>query len=227
LDVGFLGDAVTVNSIKLRFNLVLGGTSLTVNPTHPIQVTLFFTRATRGEWIVIHEATLADRPHFMRMYPEFQKDQHEKGSYFLPSTHNLSLAKNMFETYATGSVDGFCLLWIPESEGEPVAFLLAGADVNPNRWELDLGRLASLWAVYVQPTHRGQGISMKLFDRAMQMGLGMGVDSIVTYVLTTNPHGERVALEFGTKPVLVEHHVRLREALTSPEGQASLQRGTT
>ena len=49
LDVGFLGDAVTVNSIKLRFNLVLGGTALTVDAPHPIQVTLFFTRATRGE----------------------------------------------------------------------------------------------------------------------------------------------------------------------------------
>ena len=173
--------------------------------------------------MTISEATLQDRPHFMRLYSEFQKDQREKGSYFLPSTHNLNLAKNMFEKYAEGQVEGFTLLWTPE-EGEPVAILMAGSDINPNHWELSLEKLAILWSVYVQPSHRGQGLTMKLFKRAWEMGVGMGYQTIVTYALVGNTHGERVAYAAGVKPAMVEYNLNLLAGMKTSAAQEGLER---
>lgn len=49
LDIAFLGDTVAANSIQLRVDLSTVGTAVTVDGTHPALITLFFTRATRGE----------------------------------------------------------------------------------------------------------------------------------------------------------------------------------
>ena len=51
LDVGvsFLSGTVSANAVDLRFNLTSSGTAATVDADHPVLVTLFFIRATRGE----------------------------------------------------------------------------------------------------------------------------------------------------------------------------------
>jgi hypothetical protein len=50
VDVAFIGgDTVNANEIELRFNLRMEGLRTTVDATHPVLVTLFFTRASRGE----------------------------------------------------------------------------------------------------------------------------------------------------------------------------------
>ena len=46
-NVAFAGGTVTVNSVKLLFNAVTGGTAVTIDSNHPVLCTLFFTRATR------------------------------------------------------------------------------------------------------------------------------------------------------------------------------------
>jgi len=49
VDVSFIGGTVAAEAITLRMNLVLAGTAITVDADHPVLVTLFFTKATRGE----------------------------------------------------------------------------------------------------------------------------------------------------------------------------------
>lgn len=49
VDVSFVGGTVAVNEIDLRFNLRAAGTTPTIGSSNPVQVTLFFTRATQGE----------------------------------------------------------------------------------------------------------------------------------------------------------------------------------
>jgi len=176
---------------------------------------------------MIHEGTLQDRPHFMRLYFEFQKSQAEKGSYFLPSVHNLNLSKGIFEQCAEGSLEGFTLFWIPQNSSEPVSFLMGSTDPTPNPYELTLGKLAILWAVYVEPSHRGQGITMKLFQRATEMAIGMGYKSILTYVLSSNPHGERVAIDYGVRPAVTEYITSIDKTMLSPEFTKGIQRETT
>lgn len=45
----FVGGTVAVNKIDLRFDLAVAGTTPTIGAGNPVQVTLFFTRATQGE----------------------------------------------------------------------------------------------------------------------------------------------------------------------------------
>ena len=104
---------------------------------------------------------------------------------------------------------------------------MCGNDINVSNWELTLGKLAIMWAVYVQPSHRGQGITMKLFKIAQEFGIGLNYDTITTYVLTGNIHGKRVAESFGVKPVLMEFNLPLKQGLKSPEAQAGLAKETT
>ena len=49
VDVAFVDGAVNANDIQLRMNLRVEGTRPTIDATHPVLVTLFFTKATRGE----------------------------------------------------------------------------------------------------------------------------------------------------------------------------------
>jgi hypothetical protein len=50
VDVSFVGgDTVAANAINLRFNLRVDGLRPTIDGDHPVLVTLFFTKATRGE----------------------------------------------------------------------------------------------------------------------------------------------------------------------------------
>ena len=49
VDVTFAGDTVAANDIELRFNLRVEGQRPTIGSSNPVLVSLFFTRATRGE----------------------------------------------------------------------------------------------------------------------------------------------------------------------------------
>jgi len=175
---------------------------------------------------MIHEGTLQDRPHFMRLYFEFMKAHHERGSYFLPTIHNLNLAKAMFEKFATGVEEGFTLFWTPQDSTEPVAFIMA-SDFQDSDWDVSLGKFATLWATYVQLPYRNQGIAIKLFARAREIGLGWGVESVLTHVLAGNTPADYVSRAFGTRPALIEHYVDLKGAMSSPESLESLIKETT
>jgi hypothetical protein len=48
VDINFIGGTVDPEAITLRMNLVLAGTNITVDADHPVLVSLFFTKATRG-----------------------------------------------------------------------------------------------------------------------------------------------------------------------------------
>lgn len=173
---------------------------------------------------MIHQATLTDRPDFLRLWAEHMAEQEKDGSHVLATTGNLYRQLENFEAYVTESVNGLCLFYKVESTA--VAVVLAGEIIGINEWETDMGKIASLWGVYVQPSYRGQGMGVKLFKRAMEMGLEMGFDTVETYVRTDNPHGQRVAKAFGTIPYLQQHLVSLRDpkVLDNDEARRALGR---
>ena len=49
VSVSFVGDTVAVNAIDLRFDLAVSGTTPTIDGDHPVLVSLFFVKASRGE----------------------------------------------------------------------------------------------------------------------------------------------------------------------------------
>ena len=47
LNAWYQGGAITADQLAMAMNLVIGGTAPTINGTHPVVVTLFFTKAVR------------------------------------------------------------------------------------------------------------------------------------------------------------------------------------
>jgi ribosomal protein S18 acetylase RimI-like enzyme len=140
---------------------------------------------------MIRTATLADRPHFLRLWAEFMAEQEKEGSYILATTRNLYRMLENFESYVTGGTDGVCMFW--EAEGQPVAIVLTGYCSGAEEWETSLGRIATLWGVYVQPSYRGKGIALKLFAHGVEVGKELGFDTLETHVRSDNTHGLRTA----------------------------------
>ena len=166
---------------------------------------------------MIREATRHDRPAFLQLWQEYQKEQREHGSHVHDSLANLMIHRDLFDAYVTGSLFGFCLFWTPNKMTEPQACVMAGEPWGESRWETDLGKTATLWGVYVHPEHRGGGIGLKLERAALPVGLNMGFKTVETFVLVGNPHGERIALGFGTEPRMAWHTADLQQVADSLE----------
>ena len=158
---------------------------------------------------MIRLATLADRPSFMRLWAAHMAEQEKQGSKLLASTSNLYRHLEMFEAYVLGITAGMC--HIQSCDGEDVGIVMAGECLGGSNWETKMGRMATLWGVYVEPSHRGQGIAVKLFQACLAEGLKMGFDSVETYVRLDNPHGQQVADAFGIKPYQTQHLIKLRD----------------
>jgi len=133
---------------------------------------------------------------------------------------------DLFESYVEGNLFGMCVMARPGPEADPVGACLAGELANRDEFETDLGKLATLWGVYVDPDHRGKGFGVKMFQEALKLGLEMGFDSVETYVRITNTHGQRVAGAFGTTPYMQQHIASLRDPkiFQNDEAQKALGR---
>ncbi len=173
---------------------------------------------------MIREATLTDRSTFLLLWSEHMVEQEKEGSHLLASTHNLYKQLETFEGYVNGCIDGACIFY--EVNDKPIALVLAGAYPNPDEWDTNLGRISTVWGVYVQPPYRGQGIGVKLFQRCLEIALELGFESVETYVRINNAHGQRVAKAFGTTPYLQQHLVSLKdpEVLQNSEAREALGR---
>ena len=156
---------------------------------------------------MIRPAELSDRPHFLRLWSRMMTEQEKEGSHLKANLANLYRCLDLFEGYITGSLFGFCILYQPEDR-EPVGAVMAGELAVPDEFETDLGRLATLWGVYVDTPYRGQGIGVKLLARAYELGSEIGFDAVETYVRAGNTHGERMA-EACDPTVYMRQHVSL------------------
>jgi ribosomal protein S18 acetylase RimI-like enzyme len=152
--------------------------------------------------------------------------QEKAGSHLIPNLRNLYRCLDLFESYTGGSLYGLCLLAQPEDAEEPVGAVMAGELSVPDTYDTTLGKLATLWGVYVDTEFRGRGLGVKLFQEALKVGLEMGFDSVETYVLTGNEHGRRVARAFGTQPYAEQRIVSLRDpsVLNNDEAREALAR---
>jgi ribosomal protein S18 acetylase RimI-like enzyme len=172
----------------------------------------------------IRLATLGDRPIFMQLWAEHMTEQEKDGSSLKATVHNLHKMLEFFEYYSDGKDYG--MVYIAESAGQPVGICMSGAMLSLDDWDTTFGKLATLWGVYVVPSHRGQGIGIKLFASTLERGLELGFDTVETYVRVENEHGNRVSKAFGTKPYLEQHIARLRDpdVLNNDEARKALAR---
>jgi len=152
-------------------------------------------------------------------------EEEKGGSHVIANVPNLYRCLDKFENYAYGSQLGMTVFYRPGSEKEPVGVVMAG-ELGVDEFETDMGKVATLWGVFVQPEYRGQGLALKLFQEILAEGLRRGFDSVETYVRFNNPHGKRVAEAFGCTPYMQQYLAPLRDPkiLKSEEAQKALAR---
>lgn len=158
-------------------------------------------------------ANSKDRPHFMRLFQGYLTDERKGGSHTWDSLHNLNLYRRLFDSYTTGSLFGWTVLWTPNGEPDrPGGLVMAGEGSEPSGWETDRGKVAILWGVFVEEPYRGKGVGLSLQQEMLKMGLQHDYfQTIETSTRLNNPHGERMAEGFGTTPYATLHFAPVRK----------------
>ena len=175
---------------------------------------------------MIRTATLSDRPDFLRLWAEFMAEQEKEGSHILATTNNLYRMLETFESYVTGGTGGLCLFWKTE-EGSPVAVTMVGELPSSDMWDTTFGKTATLWGVYIQPSHRNEGITRELFRHAFGVVSGMGFDSVETYIRADNLQAQEIIKISGGVPYTNHYLVPLRDlkGLENNKAREELSRG--
>lgn len=123
---------------------------------------------------------LQDEPSFRELWQQFAKQQAEEGSLQLPNERNLEIHVSMFHTYVRGLVPGLVLL---ASDGnKDVGFHMEG-EFEDGGFDLSIGRYTMLWGDYLLPEYRGQGISHKFYQAAMEWTYEQGYTGGITGIL--------------------------------------------
>jgi hypothetical protein len=154
--------------------------------------------------VEIRQAKLEDRPDFLRLWKEYLIDYSKAGSPIEVCDENIISFLGLFESYIAGSLFGFTLLAFEDDT--PIGVLLMGE--NPSSGftlRTNLGRMATLWGVYVQSDHRRGGHAWALLDQGRILSSRLGFDSMVSSVLPGDPANKDYVSSGGAKTV--EHIV--------------------
>jgi ribosomal protein S18 acetylase RimI-like enzyme len=138
-------------------------------------------------------------------------EQEKDGSHLTANLPNLYRCLDLFEAYTTGSLFGICVLCQPDPEKEPVGIALGGELAVRDEYDTDMGRIATIWGVYVEPSHRGSGVGVKLFAKALELAIEMGFDSLETYVRDNNIYAQKLAETCGAEPYMRQYIASLRD----------------
>lgn len=111
-------------------------------------------------------ATKKDRTLFAQLWKEFLEEEYADGGDLPPTKHNVMEAMSLMYGYADGYYRGACCL--AEDDGEAVAIALAGESPGGGlQFEYrnsDKGRTATVWGVYVKPSHRQKNIGHEILN---------------------------------------------------------------
>jgi len=109
-----------------------------------------------------------------------------------PATIALSAVTNLHTVL--GSPGGTAI--VGAVEGRPIGFLLIGIQAD-DRTGQPKGYLAD---IYVEPEHRGSGLSGQLREAGEQYLRWLGVWRASVWVHAHNPKGRKTATKFGMQP---------------------------
>lgn len=163
----------------------------------------------------VREAKLADRAEFQRLLLACLIEEHAHGSDMLPTGRSLQFGLEYFNTYASGSRFGVCLLWSPEGDADLRGFVMLGEPWEPSAWDQDLGRGAWLWNLYSEPEWRSKGVaSTELLDAAWRWAVEARFDTI-SFNIPEGCPSEPLARRFRAKPRGVWYTADLRAGRNS------------
>jgi len=124
---------------------------------------------------------LQDGHSFRELWQKFMEQQLEEGSLQLANEYNLELYMSLFYSYVGGKVPGQVL--VVSDGNKDVGIYLEGVIVGG--FELTIGSYTMLWGCYLLPEYRGQGITHKLYEMAMEWTYEQGFTGGITGILVT------------------------------------------
>ena len=118
-------------------------------------------------------------------------------------------------------------MYQPKDLDHPIGTLMAGQTSGGTDWETDLGETVTFWGVYIEPEYRGRGVHVRLFKRAQEVALNLGIDTVETGFRVGNHRGRNAAAAAGTQASAETHFISLHDPqmLNNPVARRSLERG--
>lgn len=138
---------------------------------------------------VFREATNSDREEFLYLWSEMYEELLQYGSEHEPDLNTLRDARNLFDAYVTGELDGVALLYEPPGETPQGVAFGGEAFGTPAIRGTHLGRIANGWGIYIRKEHRSHHISTLIQTAIRKRLLRMGFDTVLGDVLVTNKAG--------------------------------------
>jgi hypothetical protein len=134
-------------------------------------------------------------------------EQRAMGSPVLVTQRTLDFYRGLARSYIGGSLFGGLAL-----AGEPAhAFLLGGEDPGQPPLDLDLGRVAMVWLIWVAPEHRQTRLALDLLSWGRHRLLEWGFETALMCVRDDNVAGLALTHAFGARPEERIYRFPLRE----------------
>lgn len=147
---------------------------------------------------------------FEEMLRRYLAEQQAAGGAVQLTRKTVDWYRDLARIYVHGS--GFGVVVFAEEDGpvgrQPVGFAMAGEDLGIPRIDTTLGKVATVWITWVDPTRRktGAGLGMLLFGRPRLLELGF--ETAAMSVREENTEGLALCHAFGAQPV--ERFLRFR-----------------
>ena len=120
----------------------------------------------------IRQARQADRQAFYDMWLAFLQETSEDGRLLAPTRYNMSFFAHWYDQILLGFKGGF-VLFAEDDEGERVGVGFYAED-PPDSMQLTVARPIRCWGIWVDPKHRGKGISLKLQQEGIEEARRLG-----------------------------------------------------
>ena len=160
---------------------------------------------------MFRNAQLQDRPDFIKLFTEYLEELKMYGSELEPDRETLSSARGLFDSYTEGDLPGVCVLFDPPGEGIQ-GFMLVGASGGiPMFPKRKFGKLATVWAIHLQPKWRQKRISESIWLNVGKKLLALGFDNIIGDVLVDNKACQMASVGLGWKPHSINYIRDLKE----------------
>ncbi len=157
---------------------------------------------------VIERAKFGKPEDFFDLWAQLVESQQAMGGDTMASGKTEDFFRMLFAEYTSGRLPGVALLAV--DGGEAVGALLWGAvpvlPVEPVNPKAVYG-----WGAFTSPTHRRQGVSKALRERAILDLDVMGVEVVTGSVLLSNPGGCESSRSIGFKPTQILGNLDVRE----------------
>jgi hypothetical protein len=160
---------------------------------------------------MFRNAQLEDRPVFIQLFTEYLEELKQYGGELEPDLETLRSARGLFDNYTNGDLAGVCVLFDPPGEGVQGFTLVGSSGGIPMFPKRKFGKLATAWAIYLQPKWREKRIAQGIWLNTGKKLLALGFDTLIGDILVKNKVSQVACTGVGWEPHSVNYIRTLKE----------------